>query len=153
MPTSSLRSRALLEREYRREAALARRRGSGLGLVLVRVQNLDAIRAEHSYLMGETTLQAVAEVICSWTRESDLSGRIDEASFLIITPEQNAPALQLIETRLRHRLDEFASQMGLPPVVCSVSTLGTTVTPRSLDELLAHLNGPASTKPHVWSVG
>ena len=96
-----------------------------LTVFLLRVDNLDAIRASRGEREGNWVLVAVAEVLRSTFRESDVIARLRDDEFVVLAVETSADEVPFVEERiaaglagapaLKARQEAVAIRIGAAP--------------------------------------
>ena len=124
----------LLEKEWER----AKRYGRPLTLVIADVDHFKEVNDRYGHLRGDEVLRQVAELIQSNVRESDHVFRYGGDEFLIVMPETNGSA-QNVMARLREAMARWNEQSGLGDLHLGLS-MGMAVwdpsEDKSIDELL-----------------
>jgi len=122
---------------YRRIAASARRRKSGLFLVLFDVHHLNAINDRFGYPIGDDVLRVVADALMEATRATDLVARYGADEFVVLLQDAGPREGDLVTPRFGEKLRDMIARRGLNvPVSCRVGTAYREVPPDSSDELL-----------------
>lgn len=83
-------SRAAVLRTADREVGLARRSGNPLSVVLLDLDGMHQINAEHGLDVGDRLLRAFAEVLVFNLRETDVIGRVGGDAFGVLMPKCGA---------------------------------------------------------------
>lgn len=130
----------LFERESQRVQRAARQNGTEglnpLAVVFVDVNHFKEINDTYGHHTGDEVLKAIAALLTSVSRATDLVARYGGDEFVILLPEAGVHGAELVVHRLRERLDE--SPPG--PVPFSVS-LGYALVdleePQGLDSILS----------------
>lgn len=86
--------------ELQRVTDMAQRYGGEAAIVMIDVDNLKSINDRHGHAVGDIVLVAVAQVLKSSTRSSDVLARIGGDEFAIIL----------------HRIDEIAAQSKIAEI-------------------------------------
>ncbi|MCO6438890.1 MAG: diguanylate cyclase [Phycisphaerae bacterium] len=97
----------LLDAEVNR----SRRFGHPLALVMIDLDYFKAINDNFGHLVGNATLEAVAEVLCRSVREVDTVARFGGEEFAIIVPEATCGDIIHVADRIRRAL---AEEINLP---------------------------------------
>jgi diguanylate cyclase (GGDEF)-like protein len=134
---TGLASRRAFHDLYRRIAAGARRRKTGLFLVLFDVHHLNAINDRFGYPVGDDVLRAVADALMEATRATDLVARYGADEFVVLLQDAGPREGELITPRFGEKLRDLIARRGLNvPVSCRVGIAYRQVPPDSSDELL-----------------
>jgi diguanylate cyclase (GGDEF)-like protein len=135
-PVTGLASRRAFHDQYPRVAATARRRKSGLLLLMLDVVQLKTINDRFGYSLGDDVLRAVADALMESTRTTDLAARYGADEFAVLLPEAQPKDVQVVVNRVREKLAELSTRRGLPRVVyCSVGIAHRPIPPDTPDEL------------------
>jgi diguanylate cyclase (GGDEF)-like protein len=113
-PLTGLNSRRALHEQYRRIAAGARRRKSGLLLLALDVLHLKAINDAFGYTLGDEVLRTVADALTESTRTTDVVARYGGDEFAVLLLEAMPKDIDLVLTRVRDKLSSLATQRRLP---------------------------------------
>jgi diguanylate cyclase (GGDEF)-like protein len=123
--------------QYRRLAAGARRRKSGLLLLLFDVLSLRTINDRFGYAVGDEVLRAVADALMEVTRATDLVARCGPDEFAVLLLDARLPHVELLLPRVTEKLSELSTRRGLAQVVrCRVGTAFRDEPSEGADELL-----------------
>ncbi|MEW6261717.1 MAG: adenylate/guanylate cyclase domain-containing protein [Thermodesulfobacteriota bacterium] len=120
---------------------IAQREKRNLLLLLVRLDNLEAVQDEHGPPKGDTALKEIARLLFKTFRNSDVVGRIGENLFLVLGMEITKAGDDVLETRLRQTLEK-TSQTRLQPYPLQLSVARAAWTPESsltLEDLLTEM--------------
>jgi diguanylate cyclase (GGDEF)-like protein len=135
-PVTGLASRRAFHDQYPRVAATARRRKSGLLLLLLDVVQLKTINDRFGYSLGDDVLRTVADALMESTRTTDLAARYGVDEFAVLLPEAQPKDVEVVVNRVREKLAELSARRGLPRVVyCSVGIAHRKTPPDTPDEL------------------
>ena len=134
---TGLASRRAFQDLYRRISAGARRRKSGLLLVLFDVHHLNAINDRYGYVVGDDVLRTVADALMEATRATDLVARYGADEFVALLQDATPREMEVIMPRFGERLRELVARRGLNlHVTCRVGIAYQGVPPDSADDLL-----------------
>jgi diguanylate cyclase (GGDEF)-like protein len=120
-PLTGLHSRRAFSEQYRRMAAGARRRKSGLMLVVLDIQHLKAVNDGFGYALGDEVLRTVADALNESTRTTDVVARHGGDEFAVLLLDALPKDVELILVRVREKLSALSLQRRLP-VTIEVST-------------------------------
>lgn len=123
---TKLYNRSYLDERLKREVERARRYRRKVSFIVVDVDRLQRINTEHGHRAGDDTLRAVATVLLSETRSSDVVGRYGAEEFLLILPETDATDAAVLAERIRtsfadRSVEGEAAELA-PTVSCGVAT-------------------------------
>lgn len=102
---------------YQRLAAGARRRGTGILLMLVDIENLRGINESMGYMVGDEVLKATADALESASRATDLISRYGSDDFAVLMIDTDTRHAESIAARVGEKLRELARLRGLHGVV------------------------------------
>jgi diguanylate cyclase (GGDEF)-like protein len=138
--TGAASRRSVLER-LRLEAAEARRYDHPLAILLLDVDRLGAINAQHGVDVGDAVLREVALRMRLRIREADFLGRADGGGFLAILPHTDERGAAIFADTLRRRIAQRPFLVDGGPLEVRVSIGVAIVRPRTTltdDEVLAN---------------
>jgi diguanylate cyclase (GGDEF)-like protein len=136
-PVTGLAGRRAFHDQYRRLAAVARRRGTGALLLMLDVSHLKTINDHHGYGVGDDVLRTVAGALIEATRTTDLVARHGGDEFVVFCPDAGAKDADAVVTRVRERIAALAAKRGIPPAVrVSVGVAYSQAPPEAADEML-----------------
>ncbi len=134
---TGLASRRAFHDQYRRIAAAARRRQSGVFLLLVDVSQLWSINDRYGYLVGDEVLRVVADALTASTRAGDLVARCGTDEFVVLLQDAGVREGDLVMPRIGRKLEELSAQRGLALVpTCRAGVAWRKEPPESPDDLL-----------------
>jgi diguanylate cyclase (GGDEF)-like protein len=116
-------NRLFLDHTMEREQAAAGRSGRGFALILVDVDCFKRINDSLGHQAGDAVLVALAQILQSRARGSDVVGRWGGEEFLIICPDTDLDGAQQMAETLRQRIEEFA----FPQVEACTASFGVSV--------------------------
>jgi two-component system cell cycle response regulator len=130
-----------LRRLLNEEVARALRYKHPLSLLLVDIDGLEVINAEHGKNAGDDVLRSVAAVLRSHLRPVDRSGRHEGASLAVLLPDTFASDGVQVAERLRALVGGAASRAASaapnrPKVTISVGVAGIHESEKTPDDLL-----------------
>ena len=139
---TGLASRRAFHDQYRRLAAGARRRKSGVLLLLFDVLRLRTINDRFGYTVGDEVLRTVADALTSTTRATDLVARYGADEFALLLLDTHADDVDRVLRRVAEKLAELSGRRGLSLTVqCSVGVSFREVPPDIADELVREADG------------
>ncbi len=135
-PLTSLMGRRAFVEQYRRLAAGARRRGTGILLMVLDVRELRVINDRAGYAGGDEVLRAVAEALIETTRTTDVVARSGGDEFAVLFVDTDATDVDDLVTRVQARLSATAMRHDVATsVACSIGVAYAVTPPEEPDEL------------------
>jgi diguanylate cyclase (GGDEF)-like protein len=136
-PLTGLASRRSFHDHYRRLAAGARRRKTGLLLMVVDVLDLKAVNDGFGYGLGDEVLRTVADALLEATRSSDVIARHGGDEFAALLLDAQPKDTEAIVARVNDKLRALAAQRRLPVAIrCSTGLAWSVNPPESADDFL-----------------
>jgi diguanylate cyclase (GGDEF)-like protein len=136
-PLTGLNSRRALYEQYRRIAAGARRRKSGLLLLALDVLHLKTINDGFGYTLGDEVLRTVADALTEATRTTDIVARYGGDEFAVLLLDAMPKDVDIILTRVRDKLGALVTQRRLPvSVECTPGIAWSHNPPETAEEFL-----------------
>src|SRR5436309_2275536 len=136
-PVTGLAGRRAFHDQYRRLAAVARRRKTGGLLLVADVFQLKAINDRWGYGIGDDVLRIVADALVEGTRTTDLIVRHGGDEFVIFFPDAGPGDADTVITRVREKIKALAGKRGVPVAVrCNFGVAYAQAPPDSAEELL-----------------
>ncbi|HEX9818285.1 MAG TPA: diguanylate cyclase [Methylomirabilota bacterium] len=136
-PLTGLNSRRAFHEQYRRTAAGARRRKTGLLLLALDVLHLKAINDGCGYTLGDEVLRTVADALVEATRTTDVVARYGGDEFAVLLLDAMPKDVDIIVGRVRDKLAGLAAQRRLPvSVECSTGIAWSNSPPDTAEEFL-----------------
>lgn len=146
-PLTGLASRRSFHEHYRRLAAGARRRKSGLLLLAIDVVNLKAINDGFGYTLGDEVLRTVADALGEATRRSDIIARYGGDEFAALLIDAEPKDTESVVARVTERLGALAVQRRLPvKIECSTGIAWSASPPESADDFLREADRDMQTR-------
>ena len=97
-------NRRAIVRESEREIALARRASRPISVIAIDVDHFKSINDRHGHNGGDMALRAVADLLRTGLRRTDLIARLGGEEFAVVLPETNIRGAVHIAEKLRDRL-------------------------------------------------
>ncbi len=136
-PLTGLPGRRAFHELYRRLTAAARRRGSGVMLLVLDVVHLKAINDRFGYSVGDDVLRTVSDALLESSRSTDLVARYAGDEFAVLLIEAGAKDAEVVVNRVQQKLNALAIYRNLPLVVeCRIGFTVSQDPPETADELL-----------------
>jgi diguanylate cyclase (GGDEF)-like protein len=136
-PVTGLAGRRTFHDQYRRLAAVARRRGTGALLLMVDVSKLKTINDSHGYGVGDHVLRCVADALVEATRTTDLIARYGGDEFAVFCPFAGQSDAATVVGRVREKIAALAEKRGIPTTInVSVGVAYSPLPPDSAGEML-----------------
>ena len=136
-PLTGLSSRRAFNESYRRVAASARRRQTGLLLLALDVHHLKAVNDGFGYALGDEVLRTVADALTEATRTTDVVARYGGDEFAVLLLEALPKDVDIIVVRVRDKLKALARQRRLPVAIeCSTGIAWSQNPPDTAEEFL-----------------
>ncbi|MDE3089039.1 MAG: diguanylate cyclase [Chloroflexota bacterium] len=105
-PLTRLYNRRYLLHALAYEAARSARYKSALSVLMVDVDNLEAINQKYGILTGDNVLVEVGRLVKAKARGSDIVGRADKQDFLVLAPQTDPMGARVLADRLRETISE-----------------------------------------------
>ncbi len=102
---------ATLNRRYffqaaHREVSRARRYGHPMSCLMVDINYFNLFNKTFGYACGDYILRSIAQILRSWTRESDIVSRFGAKKFTILLPETDVTGAMLLHEKLQREVAE-----------------------------------------------
>jgi diguanylate cyclase (GGDEF)-like protein len=134
---TGLASRRAFHDQYRRLAAVARRRRTGSLLLMLDVSELKAVNDRLGYAVGDDVLRLVADALIEATRTTDLIARHGGDEFAVFFPDAGPDDAAHVVARVRERISALGVKRGLPVTVhCTIGVAYSQSPPESADDML-----------------
>ncbi|RKR07658.1 PAS domain S-box-containing protein/diguanylate cyclase (GGDEF)-like protein [Kushneria sinocarnis] len=101
---TGLPNRRAFDEALERECARARRTGNALSIAIIDLDHFKRINDRYGHGAGDEVLVALAEVLRSGIRRSDMAARLGGEEFVVLLPETTAAAGAGLAERLREAL-------------------------------------------------
>jgi diguanylate cyclase (GGDEF)-like protein len=136
-PLTGLHSRRAFNEQYRRLAAGARRRKTGLLILALDVLHLKAINDSFGYTLGDEVLRTVADALSESTRTTDVMARYGGDEFAVLLLDALPKDVDIIVGRVRDKLNTLALQRRLPVAIeCSTGIAWSQTPPDVAEDFL-----------------
>jgi diguanylate cyclase (GGDEF)-like protein len=136
-PLTGVHGRRAFHEQYRRIAAGARRRKSGLLLLSLDVVHLKAINDGFGYTLGDEVLRTVADALSEATRATDVVARYGGDEFAVLLLDAMPRDVDGIVARVRDKLGVLGGQRRLPVAIeCTPGIAWSHHPPETADEFL-----------------
>jgi diguanylate cyclase (GGDEF)-like protein len=136
-PLTGLNSRRAFHEQYRRIAAGARRRKTGLLLLALDVQHLKAVNDGFGYTLGDEVLRTVADALTEATRTTDVVARYGGDEFGVLLLDAMPKDVDIIVARVRDKLSALSLQRRLPVgIECTTGIAWSHTPPDTAEEFL-----------------
>jgi len=136
-PLTGLSSRRAFNEQYRRVAAGARRRKTGLLLLALDVLHLKAVNDGFGYTLGDEVLRSVADALSEATRTTDVVARYGGDEFAVLLMDALPKDVDIVVARVRDKLKALALQRRLPVAIeCSTGLTWSQNPPDTAEDFL-----------------
>lgn len=131
---TGLPNRRALAEFVRRSWQEARRAGHALSCVVLDLDHFKHVNDEHGHEVGDRVLRAVARALQAQTRSSDLLARWGGEELVVICPETDLAAANVLAERMRSAVESLDGDF--PRVTLSAGTAQSRADSRSSGEML-----------------
>lgn len=108
-------NRRYLETRLREESGRARRHGAAFALLMIDIDNFKPYNDREGHPAGDALLTAIARVIKTAARDTDLVSRYGGDEFAVVSPETSVPEARQLAERIRAAVAANAFDLpGLP---------------------------------------
>ena len=136
-PVTGLAGRRAFHDQYRRLAAVARRRKTGALLLVVDVLQLRSFNDRFGYGVGDDVLRTVADALVEATRTTDLIVRHGGDEFLVFFPDASSGDVDTVIARVNEKIKGLAGKRGIPvAITCNFGVAYAQSPPESAEDLL-----------------
>ena len=134
---TGLAGRRAFHDQYRRLAAVARRRKTGALLLVLDVSQLKAINDRYGYGVGDDVLRVVGDALVEGTRTTDLIVRHGGDEFVVFFPDAGPGDADTVIARVREKIKGLSAKRGIPvAVTCNFGVVYAQAPPESAESLL-----------------
>lgn len=131
-------NRRLFEFQGRKAMAMARRHDDDLGLVLLRLDNLEALAGRHGIERAKVLLNGVAARLRANARSHDTCGRLSRSRFGLLLPGAREFGAHKFAIRLLAMLQDSEDEVERECVVSLAATATSNFECNRFEDLLAH---------------
>jgi diguanylate cyclase (GGDEF)-like protein len=136
-PVTGLAGRRAFHDQYRRLAAVARRRKTGALLLVVDVLQLRSINDRFGYGAGDDVLRTVADALVEATRTTDLIVRHGGDEFVVFYPDAEVADIETVIARVNDKIKSLSGKRGIPvAITCNFGVAYAQAPPESAEDLL-----------------
>ncbi|PYN47265.1 MAG: hypothetical protein DME00_16245 [Candidatus Rokuibacteriota bacterium] len=136
-PVTGLAGRRAFHDQYRRLAAVARRRKTGALLLVIDVLQLRSFNDRFGYGVGDDVLRTVADALVEATRTTDLIVRHGGDEFLVFFPDASSGDVDTVIARVNEKIKGLAGKRGIPvAITCNFGVAYAQSPPESAEDLL-----------------
>ena len=139
-PLTGLYNRRFCEDYARKLMAMARRKDTPLGFIMLDLDHFKSINDIFGHEVGDRILKQFAKTVTQSMRETNLTARLGGEEFVVLLPDTGAEACQVVAERIRKAVSHMSmpqvKDKPLPPVTVS---LGIAVYPEhggTMEEML-----------------
>ncbi len=137
---TGLYNRRFLEDYARKLIAMAARKGTPLGIIMLDLDHFKNFNDEFGHEVGDRVLRQFSKTVTQAMRETNLAARYGGEEFVVLLPDTGAQYCMLVAERIRHAVERMVVPAGtekpLPQITVS---LGVAIYPehaKTLEELL-----------------
>lgn len=139
-PVTGLYNRRFLSESLPREIARAQRERTQVGAIMMDLDHFKAINDAYGHINGDKALMALAQLLQSRSRPSDIACRFGGEEFCLVMPGASLGAVAERAEELRAAFENIETRVGQASFRVTIS-LGAAIFPfhaDSADDLLAH---------------
>ena len=137
---TGLYNRRFLEDYARKLLAMASRKNTPAGLIMLDLDHFKTFNDLHGHEVGDRILRHFAKTVGLAMRETNLAARYGGEEFVVLLPDSNAKACMLVAERIRKAVERMVVPSGMDKPLPKITvSLGIAVYPdhgRALEELL-----------------
>ena len=138
-PLTGLSNRHHFDSRFEVECMLAKHRQTLLSLVIVDIDEFSKVNLKYGNMGGDAVLKAVASVLRTVVRVSDILARVGGEEFALILLDTNADDARIVAEKMRRHVEENpikvpGADVGVRVTIsCGIAEyLGTSATPESI---------------------
>jgi len=105
-PLTQVTNRIALDKALYNEKYRFERYASPCAVILLDIDHFKAVNDSYGHMLGDRVLIAIAEILTSSTRESDLVGRWGGEEFMVICTNTDLKGARVLAELIRKRIDE-----------------------------------------------
>jgi diguanylate cyclase (GGDEF)-like protein len=122
------------------EMSRCRRSGRAISIAYIDLDNFKQLNDQRGHRAGDNALKAIAEIMRSTLRSTDVPARIGGDEFAVMLTEADADVAARTVGMLRSRLLERMERRGWP-ITFSIGLATFTTIPDSVDEMIKRADG------------
>jgi diguanylate cyclase (GGDEF)-like protein len=116
-------TRRVLDDRLQMEHARMERYKHPCCVILMDIDNFKGVNDEAGHLVGDQTLQKLAEILSHQTRQTDIIVRYGGDEFVVLMPETDIAEASAIAERIRQKAESGLAELGRPLTVsCGVAS-------------------------------
>jgi diguanylate cyclase (GGDEF)-like protein len=140
-PLTALYNRRFCEDYARKLMAMARRKDTPLGFIMMDLDHFKSFNDLHGHEIGDRILRHFAKTMSLTMRETNLAARYGGEEFVVLLPDTSTSACMLVAERIRHAVEHMIVPSGtdkpLPKITVSLGIASYPEHGRTLEELLS----------------
>ncbi len=123
-PLTGLYNRRFLEEYARKLMAMARRKESPLGFIMMDLDHFKSFNDIYGHEIGDRILRQFSKTVTQTMRETNLTARFGGEEFVVLLPDTGAKACQVVAERIRkavaHMTVPSGTEKPLPQITVSL---------------------------------
>lgn len=135
-PLTGLNNRHYFNEKFYHEVERVKRYGQSICLLIMDVDGLKAINDCHGHLTGDKVLCAVADILKSSVRESDILARFGGDEFVILMPMADKSRGMKLSKRIHKLIHQWNEKSLIPEVKLGLSIGIYAAGPKNVDNLI-----------------
>jgi len=139
-PLTGLYNRRFCEDYARKLMAMARRKDSPLGFIMMDLDHFKSFNDIYGHEVGDRILRHFAKTVTQSMRETNLTARFGGEEFVVLLPDTGPPACQVVAERIRkavaHMTVASGTEKPLPQITVSLGIAAYPNHGTTLDEVL-----------------